>query len=155
MKEKILSLFYIFARMMPAIVLFYAGYVKIAAPMEEFAYAIERYRILPSLFIAPITQFFPWFEVYLAVLLFFGLFQNAMLKTATMIFLVFEILLLQALLRGLEVTNCGCFGASKSNSIGLEFTMNIVWLALLILASIKKPNFSLDSFLERRFSNEN
>lgn len=154
MKEKARSSFYLFARLLPAAILFYAGYVKIAAPTEEFAYAIDGYRILPSFLVMPLAQFFPWLEVYLAVLLFFGLFQDIMLKTAIMIFLVFECLLLQALLRGIQVINCGCFGASKSNSLGLEFTLNIIWLLLLIVAYIKKPHFSLDSFFERRFRDE-
>lgn len=154
MKEKTLKIFFVLARLIPAAVLFYAGYLKLSAPPEEFAYAIESYKVVPPQAAILIARGFPWFEVYLGSLLFVGLFQQIMSRLAILVFLGFEGLLVQAVIRGLSVTDCGCFGPKHSNSIGTEIALNIVWLTLLAVTVWKKPEFSLDSFWERRLKNE-
>ena len=108
----------------------YSGAVKALAPAEEFAYAIESYRVLNaqlSLYAAYVT---PWVELWAGLLLAAGVFAraNALFIGAMLVF--FELLLGQAWLRGLPITSCGCFGSGGSNSIGAEFAQNLVFLAL-------------------------
>ncbi|MDO8802886.1 MAG: hypothetical protein Q7R35_00505 [Elusimicrobiota bacterium] len=61
----------------------------------------------------------------------------------------FELLLAQAWLRGLPVTNCGCFGSSSSNPLWSEFLLNVIWLAAVWVALRFGSRLSLDSILEK------
>ncbi|OGR95830.1 MAG: hypothetical protein A2016_00615 [Elusimicrobia bacterium GWF2_62_30] len=109
----------------------YAGALKAAAPAEEFARAIESYRVIgpvPALLAACVV---PWVEICAGALLAAGLFTRySGLFTAAMLFF-FEVLLGQAWLRNLPVTHCGCFGAQGSSSLPREFAQNLVLLGLL------------------------
>lgn len=112
----------------------YGGVVKALAPAEEFAYAIETYRVLNaqlSLYAAYVT---PWVELWAGLLLIAGVFTRwtALFTGAMLVF--FELLLGQAMLRKLPITSCGCFGSSGSNSITVEFLLNILYLVLTALA---------------------
>ena len=142
------------ARLAVGGVLVYASIAKLSAPTEEFAYAIESYKLLSpglSLLAAHVMQ---WFELYLGVFVIFGVFTRffALLSAAT--FLAFEFFLLQAAIRGLPITNCGCFGSSGSNSIYTEFSLNLVWLALSFFIFKQGPCLSIDSILGGKEKNE-
>lgn len=119
------------ARLAVAAVFIYSGVVKAMSPAEEFAYAIEGYKVIgaaPALWAAYAV---PWIELWAGVLLAAGVFTrwSGLFIAAMLVF--FELLLGQAWLRGLPVTSCGCFGAASSNSLGREFAQNLVFLALL------------------------
>ena len=127
----------------------YAGVTKALAPAEEFAYAIETYRILNaqlSLYAAYVT---PWVELWAGLLLIAGVFTrwSALFIGAMLVF--FELLLGQAWLRKLPITSCGCFGTSGSNSIGGEFLQNLVFLALTVLAFKYGGAWSADRAAEK------
>ena len=127
----------------------YAGVTKALAPAEEFAYAIESYRVLNaqlSLYAAYVT---PWIELWAGLLLAAGVFTrlNALFAGAMLVF--FELMLGQAWLRGLPVTSCGCFGSSGSNSLGHEFIQNLAFLALAWLAYKYGRAWSADDYMEK------
>lgn len=112
----------------------YAGVTKALAPAEEFAYAIESYRVLNpqfSLYAAYVT---PWVELWAGLLLMAGVFTRWTALFAGAMLVFFELLLGQAWLRKLPITSCGCFGTSGSNSISGEFIQNLALLALAFLA---------------------
>lgn len=142
------------ARLAVGGVLVYASIAKLSAPTEEFAYAIESYKLLSPGLSLVAAHFMQWFELYLGVFVVFGVFTRffALLSGAT--FLAFEFFLLQAAIRGLPITNCGCFGSSGSNSIYTEFSLNLIWLALSFLIFKKGSFLSVDSLLDRTASNE-
>jgi hypothetical protein len=53
------------------------------------------------------------------------------------------------MLRGQPITSCGCFGAAKSNPIGVELALNFGLLALAFLAwSRGRDLLSLDGAIE-------
>lgn len=154
MTEKAKNILYLFARLIPGAVLLYAGYIKLMSPAEEFAYAIESYKIIYGRAALYAAMFFPWLEVYCGILLISGLFVKKLSAFSAAVFIFFELLLAQAFLRGLEIKDCGCFGAAHSNSLPVEMALNIVWLSLLFLSFKKGSFFSLDSFWENKFKNE-
>ncbi|OGS14849.1 MAG: hypothetical protein A2234_10525 [Elusimicrobia bacterium RIFOXYA2_FULL_58_8] len=127
----------------------YSGVVKAAAPVEEFAKAIESYRVVgafPALLAAYIV---PWVEIFAGALLAAGIFTRySGLFTAAML-LFFEALLGQAWLRGLPIIYCGCFGAQGRNSVGREFLQNLVLLGLLWLGIRLGRRFSADAVIGR------
>ncbi len=137
------------ARLLAGGVFIYAGFLKAAAPAEEFAYAIEAYRIIPAGLTMFAAMAVPWIEVYLGVFLAAGVFTRYCALSVCAMILAFEGLLLQAILRKLPVTACGCFGASMNNSLGYEFSQNLLLLALTALAWKYGGKISIDSAVEK------
>ena len=138
------------ARLLAGGVFIYAGFLKAAAPAEEFAYAIETYRIVPAGLAMFAALTVPWIEIYLGVFLATGIFTRYSALAACAMLLGFEGLLLQAMARSLPVTSCGCFGASRSNSLGYEFVQNLLFLAAAALAWKYGGQISIDSAVENR-----
>lgn len=138
------------ARLAVAGIFIYAGTIKLLAPAEEFAYAIETYKVTGPALSLWAAYLMPWLELYAGLLLAAGIFTrfNAALCGALLLF--FELLLGQAWLRGLPVTSCGCFGSGGSNSLPVEFLQNLVFLALAYLAFRRGGLYSADAALEER-----
>ena len=91
----------------------------------------------------------PWIEIYLGVFLTAGLFTCYSALAIGLMLSGFEGLLLQAIVRKLPVTSCGCFGASGSNSLGHEFAQNLLFLAAAALAWKHGGKLSIDSAVEK------
>jgi uncharacterized membrane protein YphA (DoxX/SURF4 family) len=136
------------ARLILGGVFVYSGWVKAVAPAEEFAYAIETYRVVPAALTMFIAVTVPWLELYLGVFLFTGVFTGSSAFCLGAMLIGFEGLLLQAIIRKLPVTSCGCFGASKSHSLAHEFAQNLVLLALAALAAKYGGKLSIDSAVD-------
>lgn len=131
-------------------VFLYAGFLKISAPPEEFAYAIESYKIFSYKMSLILAYLVPWFEVYLGVFLLAGVYTVYCSIVSIIMFIIFEILLLQAIIRGLSITNCGCFGVSYSNSIYKEFLLNLLWLIFSTLSVFWGKFVSMDFYFEKK-----
>ncbi len=98
------------------LVFLYAGIGKIAAP-REFAGAIENYRVFGSLLSNWAAVFIPALELLLAVLLISGLWAGEALALTCILYLLFDIMILQAYFRGLDIS-CGCFSTAHAAPIG-------------------------------------
>lgn len=136
------------ARLALGAVFIYSGLIKALAPAEEFAYAIETYKVVNaqlSLFAAYLT---PWVELWAGLLLAAGVFTRLSALFIGGLLIFFELLLTQAWLRGLPITSCGCFGSSGSNSIAQEFLQNLVLLALAWLACRHGSLWSADEHVD-------
>ncbi|MFN8534566.1 MAG: MauE/DoxX family redox-associated membrane protein [Dehalococcoidia bacterium] len=86
-----------------------AGITKIVAP-GSFSAALVAYGILPISLVYWVSLLFPWVEVTIGSLLIIGLFTRFAAWTAIGLLLMFCVLIAQALLRGLSLEDCGCFG---------------------------------------------
>lgn len=137
------------ARLALGIVFAWAGFLKAVAPAEEFAYAIETYKVFPSWLASLASLTVPWAEIYLGLLLAAGLFTRASAAAIGALMVFFQVLLAQAMVRGLPITSCGCFGTARSNPIGVELALNFILLALAALAwQYGRGRLSLDNALE-------
>ncbi len=113
-------------------VFLWAGILKIFDPLE-FAQGIADYRVFPrviSLFLALVL---PWLEVLCGVLLILGVFRNASALLVSCLLAGFLVLIISAILRGLDI-DCGCFGSLSqkadyklilTDSLLLFFSLNI------------------------------
>ena len=144
-KNKIIDILGFLARLAVAGVFIYAGWIKLLAPAEEFAYAIETYKVTGPQLSLWAAYIMPWLELFSGLLLACGIFTrfNALFCGAMLLF--FEALLAQAWLRGLPVTSCGCFGSGGSNSLPVEFAQNLAFLVLAWLAFRHGGRFSADA----------
>jgi uncharacterized membrane protein YphA (DoxX/SURF4 family) len=138
------------ARLAVGGIFIYSGVVKAVAPAEEFAYAIESYRLLPPGMPLWAAYIFPWVELYAGLLLAAGIFTrfSALFNGTMLVF--FEFMLAQAWLRGLPITSCGCFGSGGSNSIAREFIQNLGLLGLAWAAFRHGYRFSADNAVEKQ-----
>ncbi len=128
----------------------YSGFLKLSAPAEEFAYAIETYKVMPAALAMLAAQTVPWLEFFLGIFLVSGLYTRLSALAIGGMLVFFELLLAQAWLRGLAVTNCGCFGSNNSNPLWLEFLLNIIWLAAAWAAWRFGARPSLDSVFAKK-----
>jgi len=136
------------ARLAVGGVLIYAGLMKALAPVEEFGYAIESYRVLNAQLSLWTAYVMPWIELWTGLLLAAGVFTRLNAVLSGLMLLGFEAMLGQAWLRGLPITSCGCFGSGGGNSIAREFTQNLVFLALSWIAARYGGYWSADKAAE-------
>jgi putative oxidoreductase len=137
------------ARALVGGILIYAGFMKAAGPSAEFAAAIAAYKILPAALITPASVALPYIEMWVGLFVLFGLYMRAAALAATFLFSLFLITLSSALLRGIDLASCGCFGADTL-SPRYTIVMDAVLLALSVFTYRQTkipPPYSLDGVL--------
>lgn len=130
-------------------VLMYAGFMKATGPAAEFAANLAAYKLFPSFLVSPLSLGVPYLEMWVGLFVFAGLYSRYASFAAAALFTAFVLVLGSALLRGIDLTTCGCFG---SDTLSPRYTilMDIVLLALsLMSAKINRftPSWSLDKTL--------
>ena len=128
-------------------VFIYSGGIKALSPAEEFAYAIESYKVFNSQLSLYAAYAVPWIELWAGLLLAAGVFTRANALFLGCMLAFFELLLGQAWFRKLPITSCGCFGSSGSNSIEVEFAQNLALLALAWAAWRYGARWSADEYV--------
>ncbi len=104
-------------RIFIASVFIFSGIEKITSP-EKFADAILNYKLFPIFSINLIAIIIPWLELFIGVLLLFGIWikENSMISFILLI--LFTVLVATTMLRGLDIS-CGCFGTKFAQKVGL------------------------------------
>jgi len=123
-----------------AFVFIYAAILKIAEP-GDFSKAIINYRLLPDSFINILAIILPWIEISAGILLLFGVAvkENSVIISGMLI--VFIIAIGISLARGLNI-DCGCFGTTNGDQIGLiKLLQNIGLLVIGIILIIYNSTF--------------
>ncbi|MBI4061334.1 MAG: DoxX family membrane protein [Elusimicrobia bacterium] len=137
------------ARALVGAVLVYAGATKAAGPAEEFAIIIGSYDVMPRDMVLTAAAFLPWVEILLGWSLILGLRLRAAAAGAGALFAAFLLALLSALLRGIPLPNCGCFG-DAAHFTPLQALLLDLGLAALCWSAWKSApaRWSLDSWVE-------
>ncbi len=148
------SLLGLIGRIIAGVVFIYAGFLKATAPSEEFAFAIEAYEIFPAFIVTIASLTMPWIEIYLGIFVIFGLFTRISSIAMGLLFVFFQILILSAIVRGISLVNCGCFGSAGNNSITVELFQNCIILCFVFLAYKFGAKFSIDNWLKKKSTNE-
>lgn len=91
-------------------VLLYAGFMKAVGPSAEFAAVLETYKIFPPSLLTPLSIAMPYVEMWAGLFLLTGLFTRQAAWVAALLFLSFLAVISSALIRGIDLTSCGCFG---------------------------------------------
>ncbi len=131
----------------------FSGFQKLVEPYQNFLYVIESYEIFPYEAARLAARAVPWFELLSGSFLILGIH----IKTALIALWIFDsaliLTVLQALGRGLEIRECGCFGSILPLTLGQVVVLDIVlWLLFFIVwrSSLKAYALSLDQFLRGR-----
>ena len=125
-----------FFRLVVGIVFIWAGLLKIFDPLG-FSQDIANYRIFSqgvSLFLALIL---PWIEIICGLLLLLGIFRETASFMLSGSLLVFLVLIIVTLIRGLDI-DCGCFGSLRRS---VDYKLLLMDCVLLF--------FSLNIFLSQ------
>ncbi len=85
----------------------YTGYIKLESPLQ-FAAVLSGYQLFPDWLILPLTDYFPWVEIGLGILLLVGWKIRYVAWGASGLIFMFLLVLTVTYLRGIEA-DCGCF----------------------------------------------
>ncbi|MBU1636401.1 DoxX family membrane protein [bacterium] len=133
----------------------YAAYPKIIDP-AEFAKAITNYRVsfpvIGQNYVYAVAMFMPSLEVVVAIGLLIERYKRASSFVAMALMALFTVLILQAVLRGLNI-DCGCFGSSpvaqaKAHMVGWRrIAEDVGWLAAAVFVYFRsqprKPAYKM------------
>ena len=127
-------------RVFLAFVFIYAAVLKIAEP-SDFSQSIANYKLMPDNFINMAAIILPWIEISAGLLLLFGVAvkENSIIISGMLI--VFIVAIGISLARGLNI-DCGCFGTTNGNKLGLvKLLQNFGLLVFGIILIIYNSTF--------------
>ena len=132
-----------------------SGLGKLLEPHQNFLYVIQSYEVLPGALETAASYIVPWVEFLAGVFLVLGLWINYVLRVFLILVASFLVIVSQALVRKLPITECGCFGELFSFPLPVVLTIDsILWilLALLLFRRGATEALSLDSFFKNKQS---
>jgi len=138
-------------RLLIGLLFIVSGFEKLIGPYQNFLFVIQSYEILPAWGEEIVARVFPWIEFLIGIFMVLG-FWLQWAVPSTMVMLFFFIAVIgQAIIRGLPIDECGCFGSM------ISFPLNVIILFdsfLLILTGVllRKREaarvFSLDGYFD-------
>jgi len=120
------------ARVAVGSVLLYAGFLKALSPAAEFAAVLEAYKLFPSSLLTPLSIGLPYVEMWVGLFMLTGFCTRVAALAATILSCAFLTTVGSALLRGIDLAHCGCFGPQ---SLTPRHTM-VLDVALLLFSMI-------------------
>jgi uncharacterized membrane protein YphA (DoxX/SURF4 family) len=129
-----------------------SGLGKVLSPYQNFQYVIQAYQLLPSWGEILTAQIFPWIELIVGAFVLLGLWTAWGLRGALVLFGIFVVVVGQALVRGLPLENCGCFGEwihLKPQTVIIMDSASLLITCLLLRNILLARKFSLDSYFDR------
>lgn len=128
--------------------LVFSGFLKLRAPVEEFAAALEAYHLFPAAVVFPLARVLPWVEYLLGIYLITGLWLRWTAPAALTLFGSFVAVLGISLARGAGLASCGCFGGAWPLSPSSTLVLDSFVLLLLTQAAMDREyRLSLDKRL--------
>jgi len=125
---------------------------KLLTPYQNFEYVIQAYQLLPSWAEVLTAQVFPWIELIVGVFVLLGLWTSLSLRGAMILFSVFVVVVGQALLRGLPLESCGCFGEwihLKPQAVIVMDSLSLLLTILLLRNLPLTKKLSLDIYIDK------
>lgn len=110
----------------------YSAYAKLQDP-RGFAESIYNYRVFGLILSNWSAVIVPVLEGILGILLISGILLEESLLLTLGLYLIFDVMIVQALIRGLDIS-CGCFSPTNSGPVNmLKILENIFLTALVVL----------------------
>ena len=132
--ETTLSALGLMCRLIIGGIFLYAGFLKLTAPPEEFAAAIEAYKIIPPSMAIWVAHAASWSEIYLGMFLVAGFFTRLSSMALGSMLAFFMLALTSTLLRKIKLLDCGCFGSGGGRTAPSAILEDIVLLLITIMA---------------------
>jgi uncharacterized membrane protein YphA (DoxX/SURF4 family) len=103
-------------RLILAVVFTWAGIEKIVHASDFFSSLLDYEVPFPESFLRLVAVGLPWLEAFCGLALLVNSWGETVRPLVALLCLVFIAMLGQALLRGIDISNCGCFGIGVTNS---------------------------------------
>jgi uncharacterized membrane protein YphA (DoxX/SURF4 family) len=139
-KTRLLGTLHWICRLGLAGIFTYTGYIKLESPLQ-FAAVLYGYKLFPDSLILPMSKYFPWVEIALAILVLIGWKMRYVALAACGLLMSFIGILTVTYLRGIDA-NCGCFSFSDRITPLTLVRDGMILLPALYLA--------VESFMRRR-----
>lgn len=140
-------------------ILLFAGITKLMG-FNIFATNVDSYQMLPIGLVKPISFLIVSAEITLGVVLIIGYYSRGAGILSMLLFLIFAVALINALLRELTITDCGCgnflfslldlMGFTISNVPNWKIVFADIVLAVSCLGVVSSPQqgYGLDSLIQ-------
>jgi putative oxidoreductase len=115
----------------------YAGFAKLV-DVRGFAVDIANYRMVPSMFVAPLAAALPGIEIACGFALLAGRTARAAAALATGLLVTFTVAAAQALARDINI-DCGCFGSVRAPVTMATIARDVLLVAIGLGAFILAP----------------
>ncbi len=139
-KNTVLRILHWISRLALAGIFLYTGYIKLESPLQ-FAAVLYGYQLFPTSLILPISRYFPWVEIGLAVLVLIGWKMRYVALAGCALLMTFISILAITYFRGIDA-NCGCFNFDDRITALTLVRDGLILLPALYLA--------VESFLRQR-----
>ena len=129
------------------------GIGKATELKEQFYASINQYQMLPEQIVPFFGTALVYLEIVLAILLILGIFTRLATWGISALLIMFIIAIGQAMLRGLDLPDCGCSGGllKLGESPGEVLLRDFLMLAGMAWLLIKKSTaWTVDSMFERK-----
>lgn len=137
------------ARVLVGLIFVYSGFSKVIRPPEYFEVAINAYQVFPDAIQWLAARTVPWVELILGLFLILGLHLRPTAIALAGLIVAFQMMLGQALLRGLNIDECGCFGGAFHFTLYQSFLIDTLLLLIVIQFSGKEEHLlALDNKLK-------
>ena len=143
---------YTILRIVIGIIFLVSGLGKLLSPYQNFLYVIQAYQLLPSWGEVLTAQIFPWVELIVGVFVLLGLWTPWALRGALVLFGVFVVVVGQALLRGLPLESCGCFGEwihLKPQVVIVMDSLSLLLTLVMLRNILQAKKFGLDFYFDK------
>jgi len=128
-----------------------SGLGKLLSPYQNFLYVVQAYQFLPSWGEVLVAQIYPWIELLVGLFVLLGMWTSWSLRGASVLFGIFVVVVGQALIRGLPLESCGCFGGwvhLKAQTVIIMDSAGLLLTSLLLRNLSKTRKLSLDFYFE-------
>jgi uncharacterized membrane protein YphA (DoxX/SURF4 family) len=122
---------------------------KLTEPYQNFLYVTQSYEIFPLFLETIIARTIPWLEFFVGLFVLLGLWLKISLRVLGGLLICFLVIVGQALIRNLDITDCGCFGEFLTVPLYVVFLfdMTLLFLTILMLKNYEKTSVkSLDQY---------
>ena len=122
---------------------------KLLEPYQNFLYVVQNYQVFSPPLEEMVARIVPWLEFFLGVFLVLGLWLQYALMALLGLISGFLMILGQAMIRGLPIGSCGCFGEWLSVPLPVMFFIDssLGLLTLWMLSRLPEASrFSLDHY---------
>lgn len=142
-------------RVIIASIFILSGFSKLGNPIEYFEVVISLYKMSPENLIPFVAYVVPSIEIIFGSFLLLGYSVSMSAAVLASLSALFQLVLAQALLRGLRINECGCFGGGYVHlSLYQSFMLDTVLSLSLIHISMNEHRFlTLDKFISEKFPN--
>lgn len=117
----------------------YAAIPKALNP-DEFADAINNYRILPFFLVNILAICLPYVELLFGLFLMIGLRIKSVSFGTLVLMGVFISAIISTLIRGIDI-NCGCFGTGTESISYKELIRDFIFLGMALITFLKTPKW--------------